>query len=188
MTETLKVSKNERGVVRLFTVDTEAEGATKMSTEPDWEADPDDPPWPLREALGVEHLDSDFIELFDLRDLDELGLPGYMVEGLGISEEDVAPHRAQLEAIKGPVLFVFSRALGGFETTIQPKPPLRWVGTFVEDRPPVTFEPLASEAAQGDVAPETKPRPSDAAMSGRVAMVALLVIFALTAVVVWVAS
>ncbi len=188
MTEALQVRKNERGVVRLFTVDKDAEGAKKISIEPDWEADADDPPWPLRDALGVTYLDSDFIELFDVRDLDDLGLTGYMIEGLGIAEADVAQHRAQLEAIKGLVLLVYSSALGGFETTLRPKSPLRWVGTFVEERAPVTFEQMASDAAQGDVASETKPRPSDAAMSGRVAMVALLVLFALTAVVIWVAS
>ncbi|WP_338549181.1 hypothetical protein [Roseovarius phycicola] len=188
MTEALHAKKNERGIVRLFIVDTDAEGPNKMSAEPDWAADADDPPWPLRDALGVEYLDSDFIELFDVRDLDELGLAGYMIEGLGISEEDVTPHQAQLDAIKGLVLFVYSNALGGFEVTLRPTSPLRWVGTFVEDRPPMTFEPITSVAAQGDVTPEAKSRPSDAAMSGRVAMVALLVLFALTAVVIWVAS
>ena len=189
MSEALKVRKNEFGVVRLFTVDAEAEGQNKMSAEPEWGEDPSDPPWPLREALGVDYLDSDFIELFDVADLDELGLAGYMIEGLGIAEDDVAPHRAQLDAIKGLVLIVFSNALGGFETTIRPKSPLRWVGTFVEDRPPVQFDPLPSGGAERPPAPEPeKKRPSDAAMSGRVATVALLVIFALTAVVVWVAS
>ena len=187
MSEALQVRKNERGVVRLFTVDAEAAGP-KMSTEPDWAADENDPPWPLRDALGLDYLDADFIELFDVRDLDELGLSGYMIEGLGIAEKDVTSHIAQLEAISGKVLFVFSSALGGFETTIRPKAPLRWVGTFLEERAPVSFEPLASDAAQGDVATSTKAPPSDAAMSGRVAMVALLVIFALTAVVIWVAS
>lgn len=187
MSDTLKVRKGERGVVRVFVVDASWSGP-KMTSEPDRTGADADPHWPLQDALGLAHLDAEFIELFDVADLGELGLAGYMIEGLGIAEADVTMHRAQLDAIKGEVLLVYSKAFGGFETTLRPQAPLRWIGTYQEDRPPVSFDPLSSEAAQGETVPDAKPRPSDAAMSGRVAMVALLVIFALTGVVVWVAS
>ncbi|MRU15336.1 hypothetical protein FDP25_07840 [Roseovarius sp. A21] len=185
MSERFEIKAHEHGIVRLFTLDTDADGPA-MSTEPDWGADTDDPPWPLRDALGVTYLDSDFIELFDVADLEGVGLPQYMIDGLGVSEADVEEDRARLEAISGKILVVVSSAFGGFAGTLTPKSPLRWIGTYTEDRAPVSFKPLPSEGAKG--ATGDKAPPSDAAMSGRVASIALLVLFALVAVVVWVAS
>ena len=185
MSERFEVKAHEHGIVRLFTVDTSAE-PPMMSAEPDWAADAEDPPWPLRDALGVEYLDSDFIELFDVANLEGVGLPQYMIDGLGVSETDVEEDRARLEAIEGLILVVLSSAFGGFAGTLTPKSPLRWVGTYTEDRAPVSFKPLPSESAKGTTGDKTPP--SDAAMSGRVASIALLVLFALVAVVVWVAS
>jgi len=185
MSDRFEIKANEHGVVRLFTVDTSAE-PPMMSIERDWEADAEDPPWPLRDALGVEYLDSDFIELFDVEDLEGVGLPQYMIDGLGVSEADVAGDRARLEAINGLVLVVLSSAFGGHAGTLTPKSPLRWIGTYTEDRAPVSFKPLPSESATGTTA--GKPPPSDAAMSGRVASIALLVLFLLVAVVIWVAA
>jgi len=51
----------------------------------------------------------------------------------------------------------------------------------------VRFRPLPDEAAKAQVAGPAGKRRSDAAMSGRAAMVALLVLFALVAVMVWIA-
>ena len=187
MSETFQISATERGVIRLFTVDN-TEKMPVMSSEPDWDMDVQDPPWPLRDALGVDHLDPEFIEIFDVRDLSGVGLAGYMIEGLGVAQADIEPHRAQLDAIEGHVLIVLSKAFGEVESTLRPKAPLRWIGTYVDDRAPVVFETLSSDAATGEIVTEKKRKPSDAAMSGRVATVALLVLFALTAIVVWVAS
>ena len=186
MSERFEVRADERGVVRLFAVDLPPE-QIKGFAEPDYKTDPDEAPWALKEALGAEYLDSDFIELFPVSDLTGVGLPGYRTEGLGIAEGDVASDRARLEAVSGHVLIVVSSAFGGFAQTIRPRAPLRWIGTSVEETAPVRFEPLPSEAAKGEVTTAAKPRPSDAALSGRVARAALLVLFALVAVMVWVA-
>ncbi len=150
MSERFEVKENERGIVRLFAVDLPAQEIERFA-ERDYEADVDDPPWPLQDALGVTYLDEDFVELFPVEDLTGLGLTGYMTEGLGIAEADVDQDRARLEGLKGHLLFVFSSAFGGFADTLRPRAPLRWVGTYVEETAPVTFEPLSSEAARGEV-------------------------------------
>ena len=184
MSDRFEIKPTERGLIRLFTVDLPQTGL-KAFAEPGREGD-DDHPSPLQQALGAQSLDMELVELFPVSNLEGVGLPGYMIEGLGIAEADVEQDRARLEAIKGPVLIVLSSAFGGVAQTLTPKAPLRWVGTYAEERAPVAFQPLPSEGAEA--AGVSKPGPSDAAMSGRIAMVALLVIFALTALVIWVAS
>jgi hypothetical protein len=180
MSDRFEIKENEHGIVRLFTVDLpEAE-------LDDFAEAKGDGPSPLQEALGVSDLNTDFVELFPVSALEGLGLTGYMVEGLGIAEADVNEDRARLEAIEGPVLVVLSSAFGGTPQTLTPKPPLRWVGTYTEERAAVNFKPLPAESAKGTTG--GKPPPSDAAMSGRVASIALLVLFLLVAVVVWVAA
>lgn len=164
MSDRFDISASERGLVRLFALDMDSEEVEKLR-EPD-----------LAAMLGVERLDVDQVDLFSTNDLTGLGLTGYMTEGLGIPEDELAPDRARLDALKGHLMVVRSAAFQGEAVTLAPRAPLRWVGTYAEEHSPVKFEELPSAAAKGQVAPSAKPRPSDAAMSGRVAMVALLVI------------
>lgn len=171
MSERFEIEEGERGLVRLFTVDI-----------PRAEIDAFDP----AEALGAPALDPDQTELFPLSDLRGLGLSGYMREGLGIAEEEIDASR--LDALEGVVLVVRSAAFGGASATLTVQTPLRWIGTYREETAPVKFEPLPAGRTQEAAAPDPPAkRPSDAAMSGRVASVALLVIFALTALVIWIA-
>jgi len=182
MSDRFHIPKNEHGLVRLFSIDLPPEDIPSFVEE-----NGDD--WPLRAALGAGHLEHEYIEVFPVSDLTGLGLIGYMNEGLGISQADLAGDRAQLDAVSGHVLVVLSRAFGGHEQQIAPQPPLRWIGTWREERAPVQFETLPHESAQGEVPVETQPeKPSEAAMSGRVAMIALLVIFVLTGLMIWIAA
>lgn len=157
----MQVSSSERGLVRLFAVDLpgeEIENFRSAKINSDGELSE----WPLEDALGFSFLDEDFIELFDVSDLEDLGLTGYMVEGLGISQKDVDEDAARLSAQKGWVLVVLSAAFDGVAQTLSPKAPLRWIGTYKEDGAPVYFEPLPDASAKG-AAPtggEMPPAPS----------------------------
>ena len=177
MSDRFEVKQGERGLVRLFTVDLPPDRIDALRT-------PD-----LARALGVETLDADQIDLFSTDDVKELGLTGYMTEGLGIPEADLAADRAQLDALTGTVLIVRSAAFGGQAARVTVRAPLHWVATYAEDHAPVKFDPLPS-GGPADTANARQPakRVSNAAMSGRVAMVALVVLAVLTAVMVWVAS
>jgi hypothetical protein len=61
------------------------------------------------------------------------------------------------------------------------------MGTYAEVVPSVRFTPLPSQSARGVLA-GGKPPMSDARMGGMVATVALLVMFGLTALVIWLAG
>lgn len=109
----------------------------------------------LAEALlGDPDLDPAFIEIFDLADLSGVGLSGYLVEGLGVPEPAMTRDRVRLDALKGPVLILLSKALHGRAVTLTPDPRLNLVATFAEELPPVHFEPLPTAAAQGTLSPD----------------------------------
>lgn len=177
------VMADERGAVRVFALDLPPDQAARLRDDPG----PEDGPAPLQALLGARYLDADFVEVFDVADLEGLGIYGYLRDGNGVSEADLAPHRAALEALSGWVVIVYSSAFGGFAQTLGPAPALRPIGIWHEARDPVVMTPLHSEAATTAAdAPARKP-PSQGAILGRVAVYALLVLFALTLVMVWIA-
>ena len=178
MTDRITIKPTEHGVVRVFAVDLTPEEIKPFNRR--------NGSWPLQQALGADTLDPDHLELFPVEDLDELGLARYLEEGHGIDADEISEMRQRLGGLSGHVLIVKSRAFGGTAQTLEPRAPLRLIASFNEDRAPVSFDPLPAEGARGTTG--GKPPPSPAAMSGRVASIALLVLFLLVAVVVWVAS
>ncbi|TCK99334.1 hypothetical protein BXY66_3836 [Shimia isoporae] len=152
----MHVSASERGLVRLFAVDLPSE-EVEAFRESVFDGDGELIDWPLANALGAFDLDEDYIELFNVRDLEGLGLPGYMVQGLGISERDVQEDGNRLSAQRGWVLVVLSSAFGRTEQTLSPRRPLRWLGTYKEEGARVRYDPLPSAGAKGaplDVPPK----------------------------------
>ncbi len=173
MSTRIDVPSGESGTVRVFATDLDKDQIEGFD---------------VAAVLGASVLDAEQVELFDVSDLQGLGLTGFLEEGHGIPRTQLADMAAQLDTLKGVVLIVPSRAFRGEKQTLTPTAPLRLLGIFFEDRPQVNFEKLPSEAAQGNVNTEATPRPSNAAMSGRVAMIALLFLALLVAVMIWVAA
>ena len=116
MTETLKVSAGESGVLRLFSLDMPPEQVRFLRE-----------PGALDDVLGVSGLSSEDIEIFPVSDLDELGLPGYLTEGHAIPPEQID---GDLANVAGPVMIVHSRAFGGHAATLRPADTLTPLGTF----------------------------------------------------------
>lgn len=185
MSETFQISPTEHGVIRLFTVNLPADQIAGFT-----ETDPAQAgAAPVQKALGVDHLDTDFVELFPVSNLSGLGLAGYLTEGLGVAEADVRPDASRLNSLSGHVLVVLSQAFGGQAATLSPTAPLKWIGTYTEEGASIRFEPLPSDSAKGTIAaPPGKPAKSDARVGGMIAMYALIAMFALVALIIWVAG
>lgn len=158
----MHVSASERGLVRLFAVDLPSD-EVEVFREAITDEDGTVIDWPMAAALGASELDEDFIELFNVGDLEGLGLPGYMVQGLGISEHDVMEDVRRLSAQRGWIMVVLSSAFGRTEQTLAPHRPLRWLGTYKEEGARVRYDPLPDAGAKGaplaPPAPESHPNP-----------------------------
>lgn len=170
MTSPITVPARERGRVRVFSLSMSDTEAKALKTAHD----------ALLRTIGSETpLDMDHVELFALKDLEGIGLMGYLNEGAGVPEADLVPDRCKLEQLEGWILVVFSLAFEDRAATLQPAPSVTLVGTYSETRTDVTSQQtLTSDAAEPYSAPTETPkkRPSDAAMSGRVATLVLIVL------------
>ena len=144
----MEISAHETGLVRLFSVDLPADeiDAFRSGT-----------PSALEQALGTGGLDPAYVELFDIADLEELGLRGYMRDGLGVAEAELTEDAARIDALEGPVLVLLSGAFRGKEHTLAPRAPLRWVGTWREEKAPVHFEPMPCYSPEGRLTPRGEP-------------------------------
>ncbi|WP_172300377.1 hypothetical protein [Pseudoruegeria sp. HB172150] len=181
MTNPLYVPANEFEKVRVFALDLPAAKA---------EAFIDDRPangqqTRLAQALGTLHVDTDHVEVFPASDLKGIGLSGYLVEGIGISADDIAPDANMLDDEDGYVIVVHSAAFGGEETRLTPERPVRHLGTYrlAQAEPPeITFpnsidEPsVASPQEPEPLAPSRVPR--SLALVGLLAAAVLLLVLA----------
>jgi len=181
----INVPAHEAKVVRLFAIDLTADEIIAFR-DPVYDAD-GNADWALKKALGATLLDEDFIEVFHIDDLGELGLAGYLTDGVGIPADQVAAHYATLSALKGFMLLITSAAFDGFANTLEVKPPLRHVATLNEDSAPVKFETLPDGGAKGALT-DGKPPKSDARIGGMIAMYVLVFLFALVGLMIWIAG
>lgn len=116
MSETITVPANETGVLRLFALDMPRE-QIKFLREPG----------ALDDVLGVIGIDPEHVEMFPVSDLDDLGLPGYLIEGHAVPKDQIDPVLAD---ISGHVLLLHSRAFGGRTATLSPAASLSSLGVY----------------------------------------------------------
>lgn len=136
--------------------------------------------------LGDPVIDPTYVELFDVADLSDIGLAGYLTDGLGVPDAALAKDRARLETLTGPVLILLSKALHGREVQLRPDPRLTLIGTYTEDRPPVHFEPLPTSAAEGVLNPASPPPPAPRRPMGAFVLLGLAVLL-IAVVAAWLA-
>ena len=178
MSVQIQVPANERGVIRVFALSMTDEEARALK----------DNSAAVNDALGAD-VDATYAEVFPLTDLEGVGLVGYLAEGNAVPVDQLTPDRGKLDKLGGWVLIVFSQAFGDREATLHPAASLTLIGTYGETRTDwrATETVEAESAKPYSAPPETvKKKPSDAAMSGRIAMLALLVLGLLTWAMIWI--
>lgn len=144
MSDRLDIPSGEHGLIRVFTLDlslTEAEPLLDNDAQG------------LKSLTGATALDTDHIDLFDMNDLSGMPLADYLAEGHGVPHIEIAPHRAQLDRVKGRVLVMRSPAFEHLGQRLQVSKPLRWIATFGEAQGEQPIETLRSPSAVGVVPP-----------------------------------
>lgn len=149
MNDALTVSAFEHRRIRVFQLDID-DGEIAAIKDPA----PDTAPTAaaVAQLLGLDWLNPDFFEIFPVEDLDGLGLAGYLVQGNGVCQAEVAPSLAQLNAVTGQVLIVYSSSFAGKAVTLCPTRQLRLIGAYGEPSTEVKFTALPEAAAQGILA------------------------------------
>lgn len=133
--------------------------------------------------FGLPTLNPDHVELFHTEDIDAIGLTAYLIEGNAVAEAQIAADRAKLDAHQGGIITLRAAAIPG-PLTLTLDPRVTLLGTYTEQTPPVRFEPLP-----GGTGTLTGKAPmSNARISGMVATVVLIFMFALVAIFIWMAG
>ncbi len=149
----LSVPKGEYEVVRVFALNMPANDA-KTFVEADGGS------YPLRDALGVDVLLPEGVDLVRIADLGELGLTGLLAEGHGIASKVLSGDAEKLAALSGHVVVLTSSAFGGAAADLSPGPELTFIGAYplrkaaaaIDTLPPDrTSEPVAAPSSEAPV-------------------------------------
>ncbi|MEL6640759.1 MAG: hypothetical protein AAFP98_05525 [Pseudomonadota bacterium] len=176
----LTVSATEHGLIRVFRLSEPLFHA--LETAPDF--------GPLEKALGVILAEPADVQLIAADSLKGLGLAPFLAMGYGIESDALADAVGLQDATDDHFVVVRSGAFGGAAVTLAQTPDAKLIATLAEDGPTAPqIAPLQSDSTAGILTQEqVKPPMSDARVGGMVATFALLVMFALVALMIWIAG
>lgn len=143
----INVPALEQGVTRVFALSLTSREARQLR----------DTELMQKAALGVDHLVPSGVEIFALDDLGEMGLVGYLREGVDAQEEALTRDRAKLSALQGWVMILHSSAFEGAAVTLELGRAITLIGTYGQtepDTPPVAVQ--AESAAPYSGTPSNK--------------------------------
>jgi len=170
----VNIPANDFGQLRIFALDIEPPKEL-------WDKAPEG----IAGAFGVL-LNPDYIDVLKVSDLAPMSLGQYIQQGYDITPDPA--DSAVFEKLTGWIIIVMSRATDRAETVLDLAPELKHVTTVAD---PSTFEPvepIRSASADGIITPKTKTPMSDARMGGMVATAALVLLFAVVGVMIWIAG
>ena len=177
------VSETETGVVRVFALVRPSDLARGTALTSDQ----------LEAWIGAGPLDESQVQQLWTDDLSEMSLQDFLTAGYAVNADDLTQSRNALEGVMDlhPTVLVIVRSPAFLTrpTRIGDEGPLHLVATLREPDASVTFQDLPNpdpEAVLQD--PPQRKQPSDAAMSGRVATIALLVMAVLVILMIWIAG
>lgn len=153
--QVLEIPAAEHGKIRLFQLDIRPEHLAFLRDEPG----------ALAQILGIEALDMAQADLFDVADLEDLGLVGYLSEGCGIAPDDL--DRDALSTLSGPMLMLRSRAFSGHAARLTPSPQVQLVATYSEASAKWSAAPVTSASAKPQTPPTAKTSPRQARAEAR---------------------
>ncbi|KJZ18023.1 hypothetical protein [Loktanella sp. S4079] len=139
-------------------------------------------------ALLGASVDVTYIDVVCISDLGAMTLSEYIASGYDMLPDAV--DKAAVDAITGYAILLLSRATAGKEVALNLAPGLRHVTTY---SPTLRMAPpadLPSDAAEGVLPPPqpAKAPKSDARISGMVATAALVVMFLIVGMMIWIAG
>ncbi|QBF33553.1 hypothetical protein CFI11_20395 [Thalassococcus sp. S3] len=141
------IPRGERGMVHVFHVD-----------RPDAELSNLEEGRIGGALLGVNGIVADQLELFPVRNLEGLGLSGYLTEGHGIADSEIAADASQLDLLEGYVLLVRSAAISPSGGTLSLASGVSHIATYPEERTDWSAGPIEATSAKPHTGSTRSPR------------------------------
>lgn len=171
----ITIPRNEVGITRVFSLSMSAQEAFHLKDDVGLQA----------KALGVPPVNPAGVEVFSVADLGDLGLVGYLKEGVDAKAEDIARDTAKLAALDGWVMLLHSSAFAQAGATLAPVAALTHIGTYAQTAASTETIPLEAEAAraQASAPPQAPPEAVQTRTSATWIILGLVVVSA--AIVLW---
>lgn len=171
---TLSIPDNDHGKIRVFAVAEPHKDLIEKTPES------------LLATFGTNALNIDFVDVLDVEELgEELDLLDYIAEGYDVAVDE--GDMAVLSRQTGIVVFIMSRAHEGVALDLTLGDGVRQLTTLGRGARMTVAARIDTEASDGVIgAPDAKPAKSDARVGGMVATIALVLMFALVGLMVWV--
>ncbi|MEM0935813.1 MAG: hypothetical protein AAGJ91_07915 [Pseudomonadota bacterium] len=157
----LNVTDDERGAVRVFAIDARGKAWTDAKGRG----------WKLPDALGLETLVADDVQVFDKGDLMGMSLAQFLSEGYDVSEAELTAQGRALADAEGTIAVIRSAAITDKPVVLTPSAEIRFVGLFHEpSAPPITrpsvgmlgdFESAKRRPEKPKSPPRDSPAPED---------------------------
>lgn len=179
MAQSVHIPEREHDVIRLFALNLSEDEAQALNENPAR----------IAAMLGLVAVDDQFLEVLKVSDVADIGLAAYLQEGYDIPSNVMAKDSAKLAQLSGHVLVLLSSAVPARPAALTLTQDLTLIGSYAATEVDWSADPTERpESATPYSAPEAaRKTPSDAAMSGRIATLALLVLALLVVVMVWIA-
>jgi hypothetical protein len=139
----------------------------------------------LMAVFGSVVLNTDYVDVITPGVLTDMTLPQFITHGYDMPVADDLAE--ELRSLIGTAVLVMPAAFGGREVALDLPENTRLVTTLREKPAIKVIDPMSTASADGVLTPKpTKPPKSNARMSGMVATYALLAMFALVGLMIWV--
>jgi len=176
------VNEHEHGLVRVFLLDAALRDDTTTSGLYD----------AFCKAIGVGQLNADDVQSVDVEALEDMTLSDLLRAGYDVNEDDLTEYAFQLTALTNTdamVLIVRSGAFIDRPVTLKTDGAAQLIATLREPEAKMPTGALPNPDPNAVLeSPPQKKRPSDAAMSGRIATVALVLMALLVWLMIWIAG
>ncbi len=133
----IDIKVGEFGTTRVFSLSMTEAQAGSLCDDADMQS----------QLLGAAPQNPQGIEVFPLSDLGEMGLAGFLRDGVDAHPDDIDRDRIKLAALDGWVLLVHSSAYASAGARLSPDPALTLIGTYAQTPTKKATDLLQAEAA-----------------------------------------
>lgn len=145
----IEIPRDELGTTRVLSLSMTAAEARHLRDTPALQA----------ENLGAAKMNPAGIEIFAVSDLGELGLAGFLRDGVDAHASDINRDLVKLSALDGWVMLIHSSAFAETGASLTLAPALTLIGTYAQTPADHSAVPLEVEAAQPYTGPAPTPQP-----------------------------
>lgn len=139
----IEINGSDRGTLLVFQLDLPGEAVERFTVQAGTGE------WPLKYALGATSLRNGFVDVVNIRDLEQMRLSRYLTEAHNASGAEFKADQARLDALTGHLVVLPAQAFDNTSQTLRIAPQLRLIGSYSEATGKASGPKLGSASAKG---------------------------------------